>query len=71
MTRVIFLLRPYGPFHWDGKWPGEADCERLGFFVHGDRSLPDINRLFAECRWNPERQWWEPDLDLPPAGRGH
>jgi hypothetical protein len=18
---------------WDGKWPGEADCERLGFFV--------------------------------------
>ena len=44
---------------WDGKWPGEADCERLGFFVNGDRALPDINRLFAECRWSPERQRWE------------
>jgi hypothetical protein len=23
---------------WDGKWPGEADCERLGFFVNDDAS---------------------------------
>ena len=37
---------------WDGQWPGETDCERLGFFVNGDRSLPDINRLFAECDWS-------------------
>ena len=44
---------------WDGKWPGEADCERLGFFVNGDREFPDLNRLFAECDWNRERQRWE------------
>jgi hypothetical protein len=23
---------------WDGRWPGEADAERLGFFIGGDRS---------------------------------
>ena len=31
----------------------------VSFFVTGDRSLPDINRLFAECIWNAERQRWE------------
>ena len=25
---------------WDAQWPGEADCERLGFFVDGDRRSP-------------------------------
>jgi hypothetical protein len=54
---------------WTGRWPGEADAERLGFFIAGDRSLPDINRLFAECAWNPERQRWEPKL--PPAPQRH
>lgn len=32
---------------------------QLGFIVGGDRSLPDINRPFAECRWDPELQQWE------------
>jgi hypothetical protein len=36
--------------------PGEADAERLGFFVGGDRSFPDLNRLFRECVWNPDQQ---------------
>jgi len=44
---------------WDGKWPGEADAERLVFFVGGDRSFPDLNRLFRECVWNPDQQRWE------------
>jgi hypothetical protein len=38
----------------------------LGFFIGGDRSLPDINRLFDECEWNPERQRWE---QAPPPAR--
>jgi hypothetical protein len=37
---------------WDGKWPGEADCERLGFFVNGDRSparyQPPVRRVPLE-----------------------
>jgi hypothetical protein len=52
---------------WTGKWPGEADCERLGFFVNGDRDFPDLNRLFAECVWNPEWQRWE---ERPTRGKG-
>jgi predicted RNA-binding Zn-ribbon protein involved in translation (DUF1610 family) len=29
---------------WNGKWPGEDDCERLGFFVNGDPDFPDSRR---------------------------
>src|SRR6516225_9417489 len=32
---------------------------KLGFFVGGDRSFPDLNRLFRECVWNPDQQRWE------------
>ena len=52
---------------WTGKWPGEADCERLGFFVNGDRDFPDLDRLFRECDWNRERQRWE---DRPTRAEG-
>jgi hypothetical protein len=50
-----------------GKWPGEADCERLGYFVNDDRDFPDLDRLFRECDWNRERQRWE---DRPTRAEG-
>ena len=25
---------------WNGKWPGEEDCERLGFYSNGDQTFP-------------------------------
>jgi hypothetical protein len=44
---------------WDGKWPGDADCERLGFFVNGNPKFPDLNRLLTACIWNADAQRWE------------
>jgi hypothetical protein len=44
---------------WTGKWPGEDDCERLGFFVNGDPDFPDLNRLFIDCVWDADTQRWE------------
>ena len=40
---------------WTGKWPGEADRERLGYFVGGDPQFPNLNRLSRDCVWNRER----------------
>jgi hypothetical protein len=44
---------------WTGKWPGEADCQRLGFYVNGDPDFPDLNRLFTDCVWDADTQRWE------------
>ena len=44
---------------WNGKWPGEDDCERLNFFVHGDPDFADLNRLFTDCAWDADRGRWE------------
>ena len=52
---------------WTGKWPGEADCERLGYFINDNRDFPDLDRLFRECDWNRERQRWE---DRPTRAEG-
>ena len=44
---------------WTGKWPGEEDCERLGFYSNGDPDFPDLNWLFTDCVWDAEAQRWE------------
>ena len=44
---------------WNGKWPGEDDCERLDFFVNGDPDFPDLNRLFTDCVWDADTGRWE------------
>ncbi len=44
---------------WSGKWLGEDDCERLGFYINGDPDFPDLNRLFTDCVWDADAQRWE------------
>ncbi|PWK84491.1 hypothetical protein C8D88_108106 [Lentzea atacamensis] len=42
---------------WSGRWPGETDCERLGWMI--GPGLPDLNRLFTTATWNPVTQQWD------------
>jgi hypothetical protein len=54
---------------WNGKWPGEEDCERLGFYSNGD---PDfLNRLFTDWVWDADAQRWErrPEANEQPNPR--
>jgi hypothetical protein len=44
---------------WTGRWPGEADCARLGFYVNSDPDFPDLNRLFTDCVWDADARRWE------------
>jgi hypothetical protein len=46
-----------GRDRWEGRWPGEADCERLGWMLAP--GLPDLNRLVVEARWDAARLQWE------------
>ena len=45
---------------FDGTWPGEFECKRLGFVVDDDPAQPDLNRMLKECRRNAKAQQWEP-----------
>jgi hypothetical protein len=36
---------------WNGKWPGDDDCERLGVYA--------LNRLFTDCVWDANAQRWK------------
>ena len=48
---------------WTGRWPGETDCERLGWMIMPNRSdlpgLPDLNRLYTQATWNPATRQWD------------
>lgn len=56
---------------WTGEWPNTARCRELGWFARVTNgrwtpcgpgepgAYPDLNRLYAECRWDPETQRWE------------
>jgi len=62
------MLEKQGRMKWTGDWPGEKDCERLGFWCisvfRGFRSVPegfpdakhDLNRLYDDCVWNAKRK---------------
>lgn len=54
---------------WTGIWPGVVECEEYGFWsvlskTKGWVSVsketpgagPDLNRLYKECVWDPEKQ---------------
>lgn len=41
---------------WIGWWPGQLDCERLGWML--GPGFPDLNRLYTEATWDAERCLW-------------
>jgi hypothetical protein len=41
---------------WSGWWPGDLDCQYLGWML--GPGMPDLNRLYTEGVWDPERCLW-------------
>jgi hypothetical protein len=41
---------------WTGWWPGQLDCQRLGWML--GPGLPDLNRLYTEAVWDRARGSW-------------
>jgi hypothetical protein len=46
----------HGQDVWSGWWPGELDCQYLGWML--GPGMPDLNRLYTEAVWDPERCLW-------------
>lgn len=45
---------------WNGVWPGEADCVRLGLTtLFGNLIIPDLNRLIQLCAWDRDLRRWD------------
>lgn len=71
---------PHEPDRWMGRWPGEGDCARLGWYARhesgqgwvpcqGDApgAQPDLPRLHAQAVWDPIGQSWTPKGRSPSA----
>ena len=59
---------------WTGDFPGRTEAAELGLWCKwvgvgnggwevcsaaDDDALPDLNRLYMECKWNKETRKWE------------
>lgn len=56
---------------WTGEWPGDAEAREFGWyskFIPGEGwvqttvddpdASPDLNRLIAEAKWDPDQRRW-------------
>jgi len=63
---------PHERDSWTGRWPGEEDCERLGWYARLEAgrgwvvcapaalgAQPDLNRLYSDGVWNPVVGQWD------------
>lgn len=72
-------LVPHEPDRWTGRWPGEEDCERVGWFARSEPGTgwvpcgrdapdaqPDIARLQTDAVWEPITGRWMPIEHVDP-----